>query len=80
MEVAIQGQLVANGMQPRPRDDHRLRLPLDFILDLGGEVLHHDPQFFINGVRVKLHEGLEEIFRLIFIIGGASSIFLRSRQ
>ena len=60
-QILVDGQLVPHGVQARARDDHRLGLPADLALHLGGEVLDADPHFLADRVRVQLDERLEQV-------------------
>ena len=68
LEVPVHGELVAHGMQARARHDHRLGPAADLVLHLGGEVLHHDPDLLVDGVRVQLDEGLEQVLGLALVV------------
>jgi len=52
LEVAIHLQPVAHRVQAGTGHDHGLGLVADFLLGLGGEMVHHDSHFLPDGVRV----------------------------
>ena len=67
-EVAVQGDLRADRVQARARDDHRLGPPADLARDLRGEVLHADRDLVADGVRVQLDERLEQMLGLALVV------------
>ena len=67
-EILVDGEPVADGVQPRSGDDHRLGPVADLALYLRRKMLEADPHLPADRVRVQLDKGFEQVFGLFAVV------------
>ena len=55
LDVVVEAQFVAHGLQARTGDHHRLRPPTNLVAGERLKVFHHHPRFLVDVVRMELH-------------------------
>ena len=67
-KVRVHRELVADRVEARSGDDHRLRPTADLALHLPGEVVDHDPHLRLDCMRMQPDEGRQQVGGLALVV------------